>query len=93
MEVRDISDQVLWGPALMISPFLDEINTRIIHVPGESYYDYYDGSLVIQGNHTVTWNTEKIVPLHIRPGHIIPTQKPAMTTTARLAHVFHTRVG
>ena len=73
----------------MISPLLDEVNTRTVYVPMQSFYDYYDGSLVRKGAHNVTWDTAKIVPLHIRPGFIIPTQAPAMTTAARFARTIY----
>lgn len=85
LAARDVADQFLWGPALMIAPLLDEVNYRLVYLPEQPFYDYYDGSLVANGTHAVNWNTEKIVPLYVRPGFIIPTQAPATTTAERLA--------
>ncbi|OQV25082.1 Sucrase-isomaltase, intestinal [Hypsibius exemplaris] len=77
---RDVDDQFFWGPALMISPILSANNTRTFYIPTQNFYDYYDGSLTPAGDHAFTWNEPNLVPLHLRPGFIIPTQAPATNT-------------
>ena len=103
---RDIDDQFFWGPALMISPIVDEQNDRDVYIPVERMYDYYDGvaeeanatvplgsswDILWEGLNNYTANVtvdpsksaNKYVGLYLRPGFIIPTQDPAVTTTER----------
>ncbi|GAV06643.1 hypothetical protein RvY_16599 [Ramazzottius varieornatus] len=99
-----IDDQFFWGPALMISPVVDNSTDRDVYIPAERMYDYYDGfaqeagsvlplgsswNVLLEGwlNYTTnmtidpTKSANKYVGLHLRPGFIIPTQDPAVTTT------------
>ncbi|OQV19546.1 Sucrase-isomaltase, intestinal, partial [Hypsibius exemplaris] len=61
-------------------PILSANNTRTFYIPTQNFYDYYDGSLTPAGDHAFTWNEPNLVPLHLRPGFIIPTQAPATNT-------------
>ncbi|XP_041359340.1 maltase-glucoamylase, intestinal-like [Gigantopelta aegis] len=79
-----IDEQFLWGPALLISPILQE-KQRILHLylPKGRWYNYYTGKIVTQtGQEMITQsvNDDSPIPLHIRGGHIIPMQEPANTT-------------
>ncbi|KAK7074033.1 hypothetical protein SK128_000928 [Halocaridina rubra] len=77
-----LDDQFLWGSALMISPVLAEgIIEREIYFPYDAWYDYYTGEPIEWiGDRMTVQAPADTIPLHIRGGHIIPTQGPAMNT-------------
>ncbi|XP_038616574.1 maltase-glucoamylase, intestinal [Tachyglossus aculeatus] len=82
-ETWGISQQFLWGPGLLITPVLEQGAENITaYMPDAIWYDYETGV-------RSQWQRQKVVMhlpvdrlgLHLRGGHILPTQKPAMTTT------------
>ncbi|XP_043926668.1 maltase-glucoamylase, intestinal-like [Protopterus annectens] len=78
----NIYKQFLWGPALLISPALDEGATVVEgYFPDALWYDYFNRSVISvrKGNLTMPTPLDKI-NLHIRGGYIIPVQDPAKNT-------------
>uniref|UniRef100_A0A8C6W327 Sucrase-isomaltase, intestinal n=1 Tax=Nannospalax galili TaxID=1026970 RepID=A0A8C6W327_NANGA len=73
--------QFLWGPALLITPVLKQVVSA--YIPDATWYDYETGE-------KRPWRKQRIdmhlpadkIGLHLRGGYIIPTQEPAVTTTA-----------
>ncbi|ELT99256.1 hypothetical protein CAPTEDRAFT_104324, partial [Capitella teleta] len=78
----DIDDQFMWGPALLISPVLEENTTSIrAYIPDSRWFSYYDGKEVdVRANFTQLEAPLDFIPLHVRGGHVLPTQRPANTT-------------
>lgn len=79
-----VDDQFLWGAALMISPVLTPATTqRQVYFPQDAWYDYYSGTPVQFPGEKVTIPAPRdTIPLHIRGGHVLPTQRPARNTAA-----------
>ncbi|XP_066286149.1 maltase-glucoamylase-like [Branchiostoma lanceolatum] len=77
-----VDRQFLWGPALLISPVLDEgVLDVTAYVPKARWYDYYTGKEVAETGRMVVWDCDMdCIPLHLRGGYVIPTQEPANTT-------------
>ncbi|XP_032662560.1 lysosomal alpha-glucosidase-like, partial [Odontomachus brunneus] len=79
----DINTQFLWGSSLMINPVLEENKSNItVYIPFGVWYDYYDLTTFLSYGKNFTLPvlpTE--IPLLIRGGSILPTQKPGVTTT------------
>nr|XP_015216325.1 PREDICTED: sucrase-isomaltase, intestinal [Lepisosteus oculatus] len=78
----DIYRQFLWGPALLISPALDDGQTVVTgYFPKARWYDYHTAEYI--GN-TPKWvNMEtplNHINLHVRGGYILPWQEPGLTT-------------
>ncbi|KAJ6261012.1 Alpha-glucosidase [Drechslerella dactyloides] len=77
--------QFMVGPALMVLPVLDQGATKVAGVfPSDGstiWYDWYTGAAAFSdgGNHTVDAPLGHI-PLYVRGGHVLPLQRPAMTT-------------
>lgn len=76
--------QFLWGSALLITPVLRQGADRMsAYIPDATWYDYETGE-------KRTWRKQRVemylpgdkIGLHLRGGYIIPTQQPAVTTTA-----------
>ncbi|XP_071390650.1 sucrase-isomaltase, intestinal [Centroberyx affinis] len=78
----DIHKQFLWGPALLITPVLDQGATYVDgYVPDARWYDYHTAEDVGVRGHVVTMVTPlDHINLHIRGGHILPWQKPENNT-------------
>nr|XP_034988351.1 sucrase-isomaltase, intestinal [Zootoca vivipara]XP_034988352.1 sucrase-isomaltase, intestinal [Zootoca vivipara] len=83
----DIDRQFLWGPALLISPVLDENQTTVnAYFPDARWYDYYTSKDVgVRGNFSVLQADLEHINLHLRGGYIIPWQLPDLTTKASRA--------
>ncbi len=77
----DIDEQFLWGSALLISPVIYQGKTAVeVYFPVESrWFSYYDGKEV---NPDTRWVSapRDFIPLHVRGGHILPTQEPGNNT-------------
>lgn len=77
----NIDEQFLWGSGLLISPVLYPSRTSIqAYFPFEArWYDYYTGKEMSAGLKTISAPRD-FIPLHVRGGHIIPTQEPGANT-------------
>ncbi|TMW65020.1 hypothetical protein Poli38472_009187 [Pythium oligandrum] len=86
--VYDIEAQYMVGRALMVSPVVHEaaIGTSV-YFPRGSWYGVETGRAVTVDSDAGSERTAELLTplnalqLHIRGGHIIPTQKPETTTT------------
>ncbi|ELT99254.1 hypothetical protein CAPTEDRAFT_104310 [Capitella teleta] len=99
--VLGIHDQFMWGPALLISPVLDEDTTSIqAYFPVESrWFSYYNVGVAciaymtacgeeLEGSEELIQLDAPLdfIPLHIRGGYVLPTQRPANTTVTSRQH-------
>ncbi|XP_034556178.1 maltase-glucoamylase, intestinal [Notolabrus celidotus] len=78
----DIHKQFMWGPALLISPVLEE---GVIHVdgyvPDTRWYDYHTAKDIgVRGEVLKMLAPMEYINLHIRGGYILPWQKPEANT-------------
>ncbi|XP_059187897.1 sucrase-isomaltase, intestinal isoform X2 [Centropristis striata] len=77
-----IDRQFLWGPALLITPVLEE-GARTVngYLPDARWYNYHTAKDVgKRGTMVVMDAPMETINLHIRGGYIIPWQKPENTT-------------
>ncbi|XP_070183432.1 maltase-glucoamylase-like [Littorina saxatilis] len=77
-----VDQQFMWGPALLISPILNQGEAQLqYYLPTGRWYDFFTG-VSKQGPSqeisTVTYYSKPA--LHVRAGHILPTQRPANNT-------------
>lgn len=84
---QDIEYQYLLGSALMVSPVVEKgaISKRV-YFPNATWYDAENGKLVDVSPESKDRMVNLLTPLnrlqlHVRGGHIVPTQQPATTTT------------
>lgn len=85
-DLRDADRQFLVGPAIMVTPVLEQSATTVNGIfPGENtkWYDWYTLKAV-----TASWNENVTIdaplghiPVYIRGGYILPIQAPGYTTT------------
>ena len=73
--VRDINDQYLFGPSLLVAPVTTfGATTRKVYLPaGTTWLDYYTGQR-LQGGQTIDAAAPlERIPLYVRAGAILPT--------------------
>jgi len=73
MQVRDLSDQWMFGPALMPCPVYEyKARSRQVYFPEGGWYDFYSGAY-IPGGLTLTVDAPyERMPLYVRAGSILP---------------------
>uniref|UniRef100_A0A8C0F366 alpha-glucosidase n=1 Tax=Bubo bubo TaxID=30461 RepID=A0A8C0F366_BUBBB len=78
----EIYEQFLWGPALLISPVMQQNALTVnAYLPNARWYDYYtDEDIGFRGQFKVLPAPLEHINLHIRGGYILPWQRPANTT-------------
>ncbi|XP_040513111.1 maltase-glucoamylase, intestinal isoform X2 [Gallus gallus] len=78
----EIYRQFLWGPALLISPVLDQGAVSVnAYLPNARWYDYHTGEYVgFRGEFRNLPSPLEHINLHVRGGYILPQQTPANTT-------------
>lgn len=72
--VRNIGDQYMFGPAILVSPVYEYgARDRDVYLPaGTSWYDFYTGNRVDGGAHVKAAAPLSRIPLYVRAGSIIP---------------------
>ncbi|XP_047912381.2 maltase-glucoamylase-like [Anser cygnoides] len=78
----DIQKQFLWGPALLISPVLEQGAVTVnAYLPNARWYDYHtDEYIGFRGEFRNLPAPIDHINLHIRGGHVLVQQSPANTT-------------
>ena len=72
-EVRDLSDQWLFGPALMPCPVSDyKARSRSVYFPEGGWYDFYTGEFYQGGRSRSIPAPYERMPLFVRAGSVIP---------------------
>jgi alpha-glucosidase (family GH31 glycosyl hydrolase) len=79
----------MWGSELLISPVLDK-NKRTVYAyfPQARWFDYYSGVEVEKTGRAYELDAPlDHIPLHIRAGSLILTQKSGLNTIERFLNV------
>ena len=72
-EVADLSDQWLFGPALMPCPVYEyKARSRSVYFPDGGWYDFYTGGYIPGGRRLTVEAPYERIPLYVRAGSIIP---------------------
>ena len=71
---RDIKDQYMFGPALLVAPVCEYgARSRSVYLPeGEQWYDFYTGAAVAAGKNVTVDAPYERMPLFVRGGSIVP---------------------
>ena len=73
MNVRDLSDQWMFGPALMPCPVYEyKARSRSVYFPEGGWYDFYTGAYTAGGQRLTVEAPLSRMPLYVRAGSIIP---------------------
>jgi alpha-D-xyloside xylohydrolase len=70
---RDVQDQYLLGPAVLVSPVTEPgVTSRRVYLPEGRWYDFWTGAPVDGGRTVDAPAPYDSMPLHIRAGSILP---------------------
>ncbi|XP_046554565.1 lysosomal alpha-glucosidase-like [Haliotis rubra] len=78
-----VDKQFMWGPALMISPALEQNVTSVLaYFPRSTWFYFSNGRRMTDTGGTFNLPAPmNFINLNFRGGYIIPMQEPALTTT------------
>ncbi|XP_029913099.1 lysosomal alpha-glucosidase isoform X2 [Myripristis murdjan] len=85
-----IDRQFLWGNSLLISPVLEQGAVELsAYLPQGTWYSLHNGQpFYSKGQYLLLPAPLDTINIHVREGHIIPQQEPALTTTASRRNPF-----
>jgi len=70
---RNIGDEFMFGPALLVSPVTDPgVDTRRVYLPNSTWYNFWTGEKLSGGKFTAASAPLETLPLHARAGSILP---------------------
>ncbi|XP_073350989.1 lysosomal alpha-glucosidase [Pagrus major] len=87
---QTIDRQFLWGSSLLISPVLEQGAEELAaYLPPGTWYSLLNGQpFYSKGQYLLLPAPLDTINVHVREGHIIPQQEPALTTTASRRNPF-----
>jgi alpha-glucosidase len=81
--VRDLDDEYLFGPDLLVAPvFGPGITARQVYIPEGSWYDWHSDALVGGKRYVHTATPMEHIPVYARGGAVIPMWPEAPPSTA-----------
>jgi alpha-D-xyloside xylohydrolase len=70
---RDVKDQYLFGPAMLVSPVLaPKARSRAVYLPAGRWYDFWTGNPIEGPTVVETPAPLEQMPLHVRAGSVLP---------------------
>jgi len=70
---RDIGDQFMFGPALMVTPVTDPgVDAARVYLPHSTWYNFWTGETIPGGRFTTLPAPLETLPLLVRAGSILP---------------------
>jgi alpha-glucosidase len=81
--VRDIDDEYLLGPDLLVAPVLDAgVTARHVYLPAGIWYDWHTGEAMGGNRYLHTTTPMDRIPIYARGGAVIPMWPEAPPSTA-----------
>ncbi len=81
---RDVKDQYLFGPALLVSPVTaSHVTARPVYLPAGRWYDFWTGASLDGGRTIDAPAAYESMPLHVRAGSIVPIRSAAAARLRR----------
>ena len=74
-EVKNIGDQFMFGPSLLVNPvYIYKATNRSLYLPaGQGWYDLYTGKYSEGGKQIIADAPYQQIPVYVKEGSIIPT--------------------
>jgi alpha-glucosidase len=81
--VRDIDDEYLFGPDLLVAPVFEAGTTaRQVYLPSGGWYDWHGGEAIAGRRYVVAPTPMDRIPLYARAGAVVPMWPDAPPSTA-----------
>jgi alpha-glucosidase len=80
--VRDLDDEYLLGPDLLVAPVLEPaLTSRQVYLPAGEWYDWHTGERLSGGSFVIAPTPMDRIPLYARAGAVIPMWPEAPAST------------
>jgi alpha-D-xyloside xylohydrolase len=77
--VREIDDQYMFGPSIMVAPMFAGQKNRSVYLPKGNWYDFWTHAKYT-GDQTITaTNDQEQIPLFVKSDTLLPLAKPIET--------------
>ena len=74
--VRDVDNQYMFGPSIMVAPMFLGQKTRSVYLPAGGWYDFWTHQKYT-GNQTIeATNSQEQIPLYVKAGSLLPLARP-----------------
>jgi alpha-glucosidase len=81
--VRDVDDEFLLGPDLLVAPVVNAgVTARHVYLPPGSWYDWHTGDLIDGSRFLLAQTPMDRIPIYARGGAVIPMWPEAPPSTA-----------
>jgi alpha-glucosidase len=81
--VRDIDDEYLFGPDILVAPvFAAGTTARQVYLPAGGWYDWHTGALMDGHQYVIASTPMDRIPIYARAGAVIPMWPEAPASTA-----------
>jgi alpha-glucosidase len=81
--VRDIDDEYLFGPDILVAPiFTAGATARQVYLPAGDWYDWHTGELIGGNRYVIASTPMDRIPMYARGGAVIPMWPDAPPSTA-----------
>jgi alpha-D-xyloside xylohydrolase len=82
--VRNIKDQFMFGPALLVNPVMQaNVTSRSVYLPAGTWYDFWTGISTAGGTTITASAPQDRIPLYARAGSIVPLGPDIQYATER----------
>jgi alpha-D-xyloside xylohydrolase len=75
-KVREIDDQYMFGPAVMVAPMFAGQKTRPVYLPAGDWYDFWTHQKYAGGQSIEATNNAEQIPLFVKSGMLLPLAQP-----------------
>jgi alpha-glucosidase len=80
--VRDLDDEYLLGPDLLVAPVLEPaLTSRQVYLPAGAWYDWHTGERLPGGSFVIAPTPMDRIPLYARAGAVVPMWPEAPAST------------
>jgi len=83
---QEDNSMIMFGPDILMAPFIDEETTRTVQLPKGNWYSFYTGKLVGNGKKITVTAKElnNLPPLFVKEGAVIPMLKHSVLNTGQM---------
>ncbi|HTB83606.1 MAG TPA: TIM-barrel domain-containing protein, partial [Candidatus Sulfotelmatobacter sp.] len=80
--VREIDDQYMFGPSVMVAPLFAGQATRPVYLPPGDWYDFWTHQKYSGGQTIQATNSQEQIPLYVKAGTLLPLAQSVEHITA-----------
>jgi alpha-D-xyloside xylohydrolase len=81
-KVREIDDQYMFGPAIMVAPMFAGQKTRSVYLPKGDWYDFWTHQKYAGNQRITAANNQEQIPLFVKGGTLLPLARPVESIDA-----------